>query len=72
MADLKFDRLRKSSKFDPERLWRSSSRVDADRLWWVGAAVAGALLIAVLPRLIPQTDDDVTEPYPRYAEHAEV
>ena len=47
-------------------------RPTPDRLWWVGAAVAGALLMAVLPRLIPQADDDVTEPYPRYAEHAEV
>lgn len=41
-----------------------------DRWVLVGVALAGATLVALLPRLVP-CGATTKEPYPRYAEHAE-
>lgn len=48
---------------------RRAPRVE--RMVLVGVALAGATIVALLPRLIPCCDTP-KEPYPRYAEHAEV
>lgn len=45
---------------------------DLEKALIAGAVVAGALLIAVLPRLLPGSEDLEEDPYPRSAEHAEV
>lgn len=42
-----------------------------ERVVLVGVALAGATMVALLPRLLP-CGDTPKDPYPRYAEHAEI
>lgn len=49
-----------------------SIEAKVDRVWWIAAAVAGVALAILLPRLVPHTQPEPQQPYPRYAEHAEI